>query len=166
MCESRVYLARGEGEELFFEDVAVIRPVEQGWLLTDIFGQTQTVQPAPRPRRRVRRGSGLDGAHLAGVEPLGALGDLYLDLLAFGQGSEALSVYRWIMNKDVAALGKNEAIPFGLVEPLDLSLHLPTSLREPESGNPESETGSMQRTTHSFRLSGFLTPKRPAPAEG
>ena len=43
MCESRVYLARGESEELLFEDVAVIRPVEQGWLLTDIFGQTKTV---------------------------------------------------------------------------------------------------------------------------
>ena len=43
MCEARVYLARGESEELFFEDVAVIRPVEQGWLLTDIFGQTKTV---------------------------------------------------------------------------------------------------------------------------
>jgi predicted RNA-binding protein len=43
MCEARVYLARGDSEELFFEDVAVIRPGAEGWLLTDIFGQTKTV---------------------------------------------------------------------------------------------------------------------------
>lgn len=43
MCEARVYLSRGDSEELFFEDVAVIRPAPDGWLLTDIFGQTKTV---------------------------------------------------------------------------------------------------------------------------
>jgi predicted RNA-binding protein len=43
MCEARVYLSRGDSEELYFEDVAVIRPSADGWLLTDIFGQTRTV---------------------------------------------------------------------------------------------------------------------------
>jgi len=43
MCEARVYLERDGREELLFEDVGLIRPVEQGWLLTDIFGQTKTV---------------------------------------------------------------------------------------------------------------------------
>ena len=43
MCESRVYVSQGDSEELFFEDVAVIRPGDEGWVLTDIFGQTKTV---------------------------------------------------------------------------------------------------------------------------
>jgi len=43
MCESQVYLSQGDNEELFFEDVAVIRPSDAGWVLTDIFGQTKTV---------------------------------------------------------------------------------------------------------------------------
>jgi predicted RNA-binding protein len=43
MCESRVYLERGGSEELFFEDVALIRPGDDGWVLTDIFGQAKTL---------------------------------------------------------------------------------------------------------------------------
>lgn len=43
MCEARVYLERGGSEELVLEDVALIRPGDEGWVLTDIFGQSKTV---------------------------------------------------------------------------------------------------------------------------
>ena len=43
MCEARVYVERGGREELLLEDVGLIRPSEEGWVLTDIFGQTKTV---------------------------------------------------------------------------------------------------------------------------
>jgi predicted RNA-binding protein len=43
MCEARVYLERGGREELLFEDVGLIRPSDEGWVLTDIFGQSKTI---------------------------------------------------------------------------------------------------------------------------
>jgi predicted RNA-binding protein len=39
MCESRVYLATAEGEELILEDVTSIRPEGDGYRLVNLFGQ-------------------------------------------------------------------------------------------------------------------------------
>jgi len=39
MCESKVYLATEEGEELILEDVTSIRPEGAGYQLTSLFGQ-------------------------------------------------------------------------------------------------------------------------------
>jgi predicted RNA-binding protein len=44
MCESRVYLATDEGEELVLEDVISIRPEGDGYLLVTLFGEQAHVR--------------------------------------------------------------------------------------------------------------------------
>lgn len=39
MCESKVYLATDNGEELVLEDVTSIRPEGDGYLLVNLFGE-------------------------------------------------------------------------------------------------------------------------------
>lgn len=39
MCESRVYLATAEGEELVLEDVTSLQPEAEGYRLVNLFGQ-------------------------------------------------------------------------------------------------------------------------------
>ncbi len=44
MCESNVFLATDEGEELILEDVTFILPQEDGFLLTTLFGERKHVR--------------------------------------------------------------------------------------------------------------------------
>ena len=39
MCESKVYLATSEGEQLVLDDVTSIRPESDGYRLVNLFGQ-------------------------------------------------------------------------------------------------------------------------------
>ncbi len=43
MCESRVFLASAEGEQLLLDDVTVIRPDGDGFLLVNLFGERTRV---------------------------------------------------------------------------------------------------------------------------
>jgi len=54
-----------------------------------------------------------------------ALGDLKLDLLAFGERLESAGLDGTEVHEDVlaAVLGRDEAEPLGLVEPFDGALH-------------------------------------------
>src|SRR5690606_37385227 len=62
-----------------------------------------------------------DASHVGGVEPLGAGLNLELDDLALRQGLEAVHLNGGEMYEDVfAALLLNEAIAFGVIEPLNL----------------------------------------------
>jgi len=44
MCESKVYLATEEAEELVMEDVTSIRPEGQGYRLVSLFGEDKLVR--------------------------------------------------------------------------------------------------------------------------
>jgi len=44
MCESNVYLATEEAEELVMEDVTSIRPEGQGYRLVSLFGEEKLVR--------------------------------------------------------------------------------------------------------------------------
>ncbi|MBE9565987.1 MAG: CooT family nickel-binding protein [Proteobacteria bacterium] len=44
MCESKVYLAMEEAEELVMEDVTSIRPEGQGYRLVSLFGEDKLVR--------------------------------------------------------------------------------------------------------------------------
>ena len=44
MCESKVYLATEEAEELVMEDVTSIRPEGQGYQLVSLFGEEKLVR--------------------------------------------------------------------------------------------------------------------------
>ena len=44
MCESKVYLATGEGEELVLDDVTSIRPDGDGYWLVNLFGEEAHVR--------------------------------------------------------------------------------------------------------------------------
>lgn len=46
MCESKVYIRRGDNEELIMEDVAHIRLGEEGLVLTNIYGKRALVKDA------------------------------------------------------------------------------------------------------------------------
>jgi predicted RNA-binding protein len=39
MCESKVYLATDEGEQLVLEDVTSVRPEKDGYRLVNLFGE-------------------------------------------------------------------------------------------------------------------------------
>jgi len=39
MCESRVYLATDEGEQLVLDDVTSIQPEDDGYRLVNLFGE-------------------------------------------------------------------------------------------------------------------------------
>lgn len=43
MCESKVFLATAEGEELVLEDVTLIRPEGDGYRLTTLFGEQRHI---------------------------------------------------------------------------------------------------------------------------
>jgi len=56
-----------------------------------------------------------------GVRPFIALGDLELDVLAFIEGFESVSVYCAIMHKDIApTLFFYKTVTFCIIEPFDL----------------------------------------------
>jgi predicted RNA-binding protein len=44
MCESKVYLATEETEELVMEDVTSIRPEGEGYRLASLFGEEKVVE--------------------------------------------------------------------------------------------------------------------------
>jgi len=44
MCESKAFLATGEGEELVLEDVTSIRPEGEGYRLVNLFGEEAHVR--------------------------------------------------------------------------------------------------------------------------
>ena len=44
MCESNAFLRRGVDEELLLEEVVVIEPVAEGYLLRNLFGEEITVK--------------------------------------------------------------------------------------------------------------------------
>ena len=44
MCESKVYLATAEGEELVLEDVVSIRPEGEGYELVTLYGEKAHVR--------------------------------------------------------------------------------------------------------------------------
>lgn len=44
MCESKVFLAGEEGEELVLEDVTLIRPESDGYRLVNLFGEEAHVR--------------------------------------------------------------------------------------------------------------------------
>ena len=44
MCESKVFLASAEGEELVMEDVTSIRPESDGYRLVNLFGEEAHVR--------------------------------------------------------------------------------------------------------------------------
>jgi predicted RNA-binding protein len=44
MCESNAYLVRDGNEELVLSDVSIIEPVEGGYLLSGLFGESITVK--------------------------------------------------------------------------------------------------------------------------
>lgn len=44
MCESNAYLVRGDKEELVLSEVSVIEPVEGGYKLSGLFGDSVTVK--------------------------------------------------------------------------------------------------------------------------
>ena len=44
MCESKVFLASAEGEELVMEDVTSIRPEGEGYRLVNLFGEEKLVR--------------------------------------------------------------------------------------------------------------------------
>lgn len=44
MCESKVFLAAPEGEQLVLEDVTSIRPEADGYLLVNLFGEQAHVR--------------------------------------------------------------------------------------------------------------------------
>ena len=44
MCESKVYLATEEAEELVMEDVTSIRPEGEGYRLASLFGEEKVVR--------------------------------------------------------------------------------------------------------------------------
>ncbi len=43
MCESRVFLAAEDGEQLVLDDVTIIRPDGDGFLLVNLFGERKRV---------------------------------------------------------------------------------------------------------------------------
>lgn len=44
MCESNAFFRRGEAEELLLKEVAVVEPVEGGYLLRSLFGDETVVK--------------------------------------------------------------------------------------------------------------------------
>ena len=68
-----------------------------------------------------RLGNSLLFDDVYGLRPFIALGDLELDVLAFIEGFESVSVYCAVMNKDItAALFFYKTVTFRIVKPLDL----------------------------------------------
>src|SRR5260370_14678315 len=71
----------------------------------------------------VQRGEQLGLADVGRLEPLRALGDLELDLVALGQALEALGLNAAVVDEHIlATLHLDEAVPFRVVEPLDGAL--------------------------------------------
>jgi predicted RNA-binding protein len=44
MCESKVYLATDDGEQLVLDDVTMIRPEQGGYRLVNLFGEQRQIQ--------------------------------------------------------------------------------------------------------------------------
>jgi predicted RNA-binding protein len=44
MCESKVYLATEEGEQLVLEDVTAMHPEQEGYRLVNLFGEERHVK--------------------------------------------------------------------------------------------------------------------------
>ena len=62
----------------------------------------------------------LERCDVGGLKTLGALFDFELDLLAFFQGSETISLNRGEVNEDIfAAIVGKKAVAFAPVEPFD-----------------------------------------------
>jgi hypothetical protein len=62
--------------------------------------------------------------YVGSLRALGALNNFKFDGVAFLQGSVSIPGYRGIMNEDVrSVIPSDEPISFGVVEPLDCSLH-------------------------------------------
>jgi hypothetical protein len=65
----------------------------------------------------------LDNLNALGLETLGSLDDLKLDLLAFLEAAEAVALDSGVMNENVlTALTADESKTLGVVEPLNDSL--------------------------------------------
>ena len=79
--------------------------------------------PSGDPASGFNAGFALDLADVGGLEPLGALGHLELDLIALGEALEALRLDGVEVHEHVvASLLGDEAVALRVVEPLDRSL--------------------------------------------
>ncbi|MGD8294473.1 MAG: CooT family nickel-binding protein [Desulfobacterales bacterium] len=44
MCEANAYIARNDKKELVLKSVDIVKPLDDGYLLVDIFGTRKTVK--------------------------------------------------------------------------------------------------------------------------
>src|SRR5262245_28180015 len=69
-----------------------------------------------------QRGKGLDLGNVAGLRALGTVNDFELHCLTFFERPEAVTLDGRVVNEDIAAsVALDEAVPFGVFEPLDLA---------------------------------------------
>src|SRR5262245_34567935 len=112
-------------------------------------GTGQRQAPGSRSLAINSDGPGLDLAHVRGLESLGALGDLELDLVSLSQALEPLGLDGAEVHEYVLAiLLGDEAVPLRVVEPLHAALShlcLPLLLRLCASVMPHHHGGGVLR---------------------